>query len=131
MFDPAATGQWIYSGPDGTPGGCPPPHGGVTVDPQPTREDSPMKIGVIHRISDPETAQSSGQSLFEAHEGVELLQFCPSQDFSAATCIWEAESIDAVRDLVDPTLGDASEQTYFAVATEQAVGLPQAATTST
>jgi hypothetical protein len=39
--------------------------------------------------------------------------------------------IDVVRDLVDPTLGDASEQTYFAVATEQAVGLPQAAITST
>jgi hypothetical protein len=43
-----------------------------------------MKVGVIHRISDPETAQSSGQALFEPHEGVRLLQFCPSQDFSAA-----------------------------------------------
>jgi hypothetical protein len=90
-----------------------------------------MKVGVIHRISDPETAQSSGQALFEPHEGVRLLQFCPSQDFSAATCIWEAESVDAVRELVDPTLGDASEQTYYAVATEQAVGLPEAAATTT
>lgn len=90
-----------------------------------------MKVGVIHRISDPETAQSRGQPLFEAHEGVQLLQFCPSQDLGTATCIWEAESVDAVRDLVDPTLGDASEQTYFAVATEQAVGLPQAAAAST
>ncbi len=87
-----------------------------------------MKVGVIHRISDPETAQSSGQALFEPQEGMQLLQFVPSQDFSAATCLWEAASIDAVRDLVDPTLGDASEQTYFAVATEQAVGLPEAAT---
>ena len=90
-----------------------------------------MKIGVIHRISDPEAAQARGQSLFEPQDGVQLLQFCPSQDFSAATCIWEAESIDAVRNLVDPTLGDASEQMYFAVATEQAVGLPQAATAGT
>jgi hypothetical protein len=89
-----------------------------------------MKVGVIHRISDPEAAQASGQSLFEPHEGVRLLQFCPSQDFGAATCLWEADSIDAVRDLVDPTLGDASEQTYFAVATEQAVGLPEAAATA-
>ncbi len=85
-----------------------------------------MKVGVIHRISDPETAQSRGQSLFDPQEGVRLLQFIPSQDFSAATCIWEAESIDAVRELVDPTLGDTSKQTYFAVNTEQAVGLPQA-----
>ena len=89
-----------------------------------------MKVGVIHRISDPQTAQASGQSRFDPHEGVQLLQFCPSQDFSAATCIWQAESVDAVRDLVDPTLGDASEQTYFALQTEQAVGLPQTAGTT-
>jgi hypothetical protein len=89
-----------------------------------------MKIGVIHRISDPETAQSRGQSLFNPPEGVQLLQFCPSEDFRAATCIWEAQSLDTVRDLVDSTLGDASEQTYFAVATEQAVGLPEAKATA-
>ena len=90
-----------------------------------------MKVGVIHQISDPETAQSRGQSLFEPQEGAQLLQFCPSQDFRAATCIWEAESIEVVRDLVDPTLADASEQTYYAVDTEQAVGLPQAAASAT
>jgi hypothetical protein len=72
-------------------------------------------------------AQTRGQSLFEPHEGVRLLQFVPSQDFRSATCIWEAESVDAVRDFVDPTLGDTSEQTYYAVNTEQAVGLPEAA----
>jgi hypothetical protein len=90
-----------------------------------------MKVGVMHRISDPETAQSRGQALFEPTGGLQLLQFCPSQDFSAATCIWEAESIEAVRDLVDPTLGDASEQTYYAVDTEQAVGLPERAVSAT
>ena len=88
-----------------------------------------MKIGVIHRISDPDSAQANGQSLFEPHEGVQLLQFCPSQDFSTATCIWEADSVDAVRTLVDPTLGDASAQTYFEVNTEQVVGLPEKAAT--
>jgi hypothetical protein len=90
-----------------------------------------VKVGVIHRISDPETAQSRGQALFEPPEGVQLLQFCPSQDFRAASCIWEAGSIEAVSDLVDPTLGDASEQTYYAVDTEQAVGLPERAPSAT
>ena len=89
-----------------------------------------MKIGVIHRISDPESAQAKGQSLFEPHEGVQLLQFCPSQDFSMAMCIWEADSVDAVRDLVDPTLGDTSAQTYYEVNAEQAVGLPDKAVAS-
>ena len=90
-----------------------------------------MKIGVIHRISDPQAAQENGQPLFEQHEGVRLLQFCPSQDFKTATCIWEADSVDAVRDWVDPTLGDASEQTYFEVNTEQAVGLSETAAAAT
>ncbi len=60
-----------------------------------------------------------------------LLQFCPSQDFSAATCIWEADSVDTVRELVDQALGDASEQTYYEINTEQAVGLPEAKAVST
>jgi hypothetical protein len=90
-----------------------------------------MKVGVIHRISDPESAQAKGQPLFEPHEGVRLLQFCPSRDFSTASCIWEADSVDAVRELVDPTLGDTSEQTYYEVNTEQAVGLPEAAAATT
>ena len=86
-----------------------------------------MKIGVIHRISDPDRAQSQGQTLFEPHEGEQLLQFIPSDDFTVASCIWEADGIDAVRNLVDPTLGDTSTQTYYAVNTEQAMGLPEAA----
>jgi len=89
-----------------------------------------VKVGVIHRISDAESAQSRGQALFEPHEGLQLLQFVPSEDFSSATCLWEGDSVDDVRDLVDPTLGDAAEQTYFEVNAEQAVGLPEAAPAS-
>jgi hypothetical protein len=122
--------QATGAGVNGTPRGLPLNVEGCYVRPATDVRERPMKIGVIHRISDPETAQSRGQTLFEEHEGVQLLQFCPSQDFREATCIWEASSVDTVRDLVDPTLGDASDQTYFAVATEQAVGLPDAAATT-
>ena len=86
-----------------------------------------MKIGVIHRISDPQRAQERGQVFFQPHEGVQLLQFVPSEDFSTATCIWESDSIDTVSSWVDETLGDTSQQTWFAIATEQAVGLPERA----
>ncbi len=86
-----------------------------------------MKIGVIHRISDPQQAQERGQVFFEPHEGVQLLQFVPSEDFSTATCIWESDSIDTVSSWVDETLGDSSEQTWYPIATEQAVGLPERA----
>jgi hypothetical protein len=90
-----------------------------------------MKIGVIHQISDPQRAQEQGQALFDPHEGVELLQFAPSEDFRTATCIWESDSIDTVRAFVDPALGDTSKQTYFPIATEQAVGLPAKASAAT
>jgi hypothetical protein len=86
-----------------------------------------MRIGVVHRISDPERALESGQTLFEPHEGVQLLQFVPSRDMRNATCIWESDSIDTVRELVDGALGDTSTQTYFEVATDQAMGVPEAA----
>ena len=86
-----------------------------------------MKVGVIHRISDPEGAQAKGQALFEPKEGVKLLQFLPNQDGSLATCVWEADSTDTVRDLVDGALAETSEQTYFEVNSDQAVGLPEGA----
>jgi hypothetical protein len=86
-----------------------------------------MKIGVVHQISDPERALEHGQTLFDPHEGVQLLQFAPSRDFRTATCIWESDSIETVRELVDGALGDTSTQTYFEVATDQAVGVPETA----
>ena len=36
---------------------------------------------------------------------------------------WEGDSVDAVRDHVDSTLGDAAEPSYFKVDPEQARGL--------
>jgi hypothetical protein len=55
----------------------------------------------------------------------------PSRDFRTATCIWESDSIETVRELVDGALGDTSAQTYFEIATDQAVGVPQTAAAAT
>jgi hypothetical protein len=46
---------------------------------------------------------------------------------SAAVCLWEGDSVDAVRDYVDSLTGDSSQNTYFEVNTEYAMGLPEAA----
>jgi hypothetical protein len=53
--------------------------------------------------------------------------FFPSQDRSAAVCLWEADSIDALRDYLDPATAGASENTYFEVNGELAMGLPETA----
>ena len=57
------------------------------------------------------------------------LQFYPSRDGSAATCLWEADSVESVQEYVDSTLGDSSVNTCYAVNAEQAfaerpLGLP-------
>ena len=85
----------------------------------------PMKFGVIHDVTDPESFTEQGTKLLEdAPEGVRNHQVCPAQDLETCVCIWEADSDDQLREYVDTSLGDASTQEYFAIQEEEAVGLP-------
>ena len=89
-----------------------------------------MYVGVMHRIKDPDAMMERGKGLGDpanAPPGVVGHQFCPSTDLSVATCLWEGDSVEAVRDYIDGTLGDSSENSYFEVSTERAMGLPQPA----
>ena len=90
-----------------------------------------MYVAVMHTVRDPQAMRSRGEALADpsnAPAGVRPRQFCPSKDLSAATCLWEGDSVDAVREYIDSTLGDASENSYFEVDTEYAQGLPEPAT---
>ena len=96
------------------------------------RGEMPTYVVVHHRLTDAQTAFARGADLLEgkgAAPGVRVLQFYPSQDQSAVACLWEADSVDTVREYVDSTLGDSSENSYFAVDADQARGLPQPAAT--
>ena len=89
-----------------------------------------MYVGVVHKVKDSKAMLERGEGLSEpanAPPGVVPHQFCPSKDFSVATCVWEADSVDAVRDYIDGTLGDSSENSYFEINAEYAQGLPQQA----
>ena len=82
-----------------------------------------MLVVVQHRINDPQTAFARGERLIKnegAPRGVRGLQFYPSTDGSAVTCLWEAESVQSVQEYVDATLGDSSENTCFEVDASQA-----------
>lgn len=77
-----------------------------------------MYVVVEHEIKDPEAAFSRGERLIQgdgAPPGVRVLQFLPSRDRSAVSCLWEADSVEAVREYVDSTLGEASENACFEV----------------
>jgi hypothetical protein len=82
-----------------------------------------MYVTVIHQFQDPPTAFERGQKLVmneDAPPGVRGLQFYPATDGSAAACLWESDSVEAIQEYVDSTLGDSSVNTCFEVDSEQA-----------
>lgn len=87
-----------------------------------------MYVSVHHTVRDPASFQTRGDQLRQGGpEGLTPLQFLPDGHGRRAVCLWEAPSVDAVREYVDRCLGDASDQEYFAVAEQHAFGLPAAA----
>src|SRR4029453_10767308 len=71
-----------------------------------------MYVVAQHRFTDPQVALARGEKLIkneDAPAGVKGLQFYPSQDRSAATCLWESDSVEGVQEYVDSTLGDSSQ----------------------
>ena len=76
-----------------------------------------------HAIKDPTTAFPRGERLQigdGAPEGTRALQFYPSTDASEVVCLWECPSLASLREYVDTTMGDSSDNTFFEVATEPA-----------
>ena len=77
-----------------------------------------MYVGVIHEVKDMEVMASRGEGWgipATRPPGTRPRQFFPSVDGSAATCLWEADSMLMFRSTSDTTLGDSSEQIYFEV----------------
>jgi hypothetical protein len=89
-------------------------------------------IIVQHQIKDPEkffglTEEVTGN----VPPGVRVRQFCPSEDRTRAVCLWEAESLDALREYCDRFAGpEVVENEYYVVDEELAFGLPEQAATS-
>ena len=80
-----------------------------------------MYVIAQHKFSNPQVAFSRGEKLIkneDAPAGVKGLQFYPSQDRSAATCLWEADSVADVQGYVDSTLGESSDNTCYEVDAE-------------
>ncbi len=86
-----------------------------------------MYIVAQHTVLDPKKTMEAGQPLFTPPPGFTLHLFLPNAEVSKAICLWEAESVEAVRGLVDSAIGQYSRNEYFAVDEQTAVGL-QAAT---
>jgi hypothetical protein len=85
-------------------------------------------IVAIHDISDPDRfwAWTSAEPPGELPPGVTLHSVYPRDDGLRAVCLWEAPSVDAVREILDAGSGDAARNEYFEVAPQHpgTIGLP-------
>jgi hypothetical protein len=82
-----------------------------------------MYVGVHHHISDPEGFRTAEQRALDAGlpEGLSLPIHATTPDYTTVICIWEGESVEAVRDLVESVVGEYSENEYFEMKVD---GLP-------
>jgi hypothetical protein len=86
-----------------------------------------MDVVVHHRVIDREKflATDPQDIAGNAPPGVQVRHFIPARDASAVDCLWETESLDALRDYLDPATRGICQNTYFEVDLESAFGLPQ------
>jgi hypothetical protein len=92
-----------------------------------------MYLVVHHKVSDRDTffASDPRDLAANAPPGVDLFHFLPAKDASAADCLWEADSPEALRNYLDSATSGIAENTYFEVDSVSAMGIPEAAVTRT
>lgn len=58
-------------------------------------------------------------------KGLKPLEYLPSTDGSKAVCVWETDSLGALKDFMDRETQGVAQNDYFEVKVENAIGLPK------
>jgi hypothetical protein len=84
-----------------------------------------MFVSVIHRITDPdrffEMANSTAQNI---PSDLRLPQYISSADRSTTICLWEAPSVERVREFLEPLTAGICKNEYAQVDAALSSGLP-------
>ncbi len=74
-----------------------------------------MFVTVIHRIHDPEGFQAAEAKALEAGlpSGVALPIHAATSDHTLGICIWEGDSVEAVREVVEGVVGPYATNEYY------------------
>lgn len=83
-----------------------------------------MYVLVHHQVHDPRSFWSLVDQVLDMPPGLTLHHTLSARDGTMATCLWEAESVDAVRDFLDPVLGTLSTNRYAAAENREGVVQP-------
>jgi len=85
-----------------------------------------MFIVIQHQISNPEKFWGIAQeATSKLPAGLKLHYTLPNADGTKAVCVWEANELNAVKELVDGSVGQFSKNEYFSVEEKNAMGLPK------
>jgi hypothetical protein len=85
-----------------------------------------MFIVIQHQISNPEKFWGIAmEATSKLPAGLKLHYTLPNEDGTKAVCVWEANEVNAVRELVDGSVGQFSKNEYFSVDAKNATGLPK------
>jgi hypothetical protein len=89
-----------------------------------------MHVSVHHTIKNPQQWEQVTQRMMVALEqgrlpqGLKALMYLPGADGRKADCVWEAQSLDTLRNFLDREIGTAATNDYFQINAAAAVGLP-------
>ncbi len=84
-----------------------------------------MIVVIQHQISDPRVFWGNAQQVLPGlPRGIRALQILPNKEMTQAVCVWEADSVEAVKQIIEPSVGHVSKNQYFAVEEANAKGLP-------
>lgn len=85
-----------------------------------------MFIVIQHQITNPEKFWTIAQeATSKLPAGLKLHSSLPNSDGTKAVCIWEANELNAVKEVVESSVGQFSKNEYFSVEAKNAMGLPQ------
>lgn len=84
-----------------------------------------MLVIAHHNISNPDKFWSLAEEVTKnLPENLTLNGVYPSQDTKSGTCLWTADSVQAVQDFLDKQTGQYAKNFCYEVDVEKSVGLP-------
>lgn len=87
-----------------------------------------MYVIVNHNVSDPGTFWKVAQAaLPNIPPGLKLHHTFPSPEGRKAVCVWEAGSIDEVRNFLEPALGASSRNEYYQAPNKEGIAVAEIA----
>jgi hypothetical protein len=84
-----------------------------------------MYVVVNHAINDTAKFWAAAQSVTAGlPAGLKVIHTFPSPDGRKAVCVWEADSVDAVRRFLDPATAGAARNDYFEAPNKEGMAMP-------